>query len=228
MAAHSAAAYNLLCNDRVPIPAAYIYMCCARPRALHAQHARNTKHEEGLRAPHVAMQAETKIFSRNENKEYLAIEGLEGFRKATVDLLLGDDHPAIKEVRGKPVRARAQHSTIPLPASSQSMTRRWSAPPWVCCCLRSAMPRALPCPVLPRVPGLQGRVACVQSLSGTGSLRVGAAFAARFIKGKPALLSNPTWGNHRNIFGDEGVEWKYYRCAFGGGGGAGRGGAGLS
>lgn len=57
----------------------------------------------------------------------------------------------------------------------------------------------------------QGRVACVQSLSGTGSLRVGAAFSARFIKGKPAYLSNPTWGNHRNIFGDEGVEWKYYR-----------------
>lgn len=24
-------------------------------------------------------------------------------------------------------------------------------------------------------------------------------------------ISNPTWGNHRNIFGDEGVEWKYYR-----------------
>jgi hypothetical protein len=58
---------------------------------------------------------------------------------------------------------------------------------------------------------LQGRVACLQSLSGTGSLRVGAGFVARFMKGATVYLSNPTWGNHRNIFGDEGVEWKYYR-----------------
>ncbi|PNW86841.1 hypothetical protein CHLRE_02g097900v5 [Chlamydomonas reinhardtii] len=101
----------------------------------------------------VVKKAESKIFSRNENKEYLTIEGLDAFRKATVDLLLGGDHPAIKE----------------------------------------------------------GRVAVVQSLSGTGSLRVGAAFIARFMKGATVYLSNPTWGNHRNIFGDEGVEWKYYR-----------------
>lgn len=50
-----------------------------------------------------------------------------------------------------------------------------------------------------------------QALSGTGSLRVGAAFIARFMKGTTVYISNPTWGNHRNIFGDEGVEWKYYR-----------------
>jgi hypothetical protein len=55
-------------------------------------------------------------------------------------------------------------------------------------------------------------VACLQSLSGTGSLRVAAGFIARFMKGSTVYLSNPTWGNHRNIFGDEGVEWKYYRC----------------
>lgn len=52
----------------------------------------------------------------------------------------------------------------------------------------------------------------LQALSGTGSLRVGAAFIARFLKGATVYISNPTWGNHRNIFGDEGVEWKYYRC----------------
>lgn len=51
----------------------------------------------------------------------------------------------------------------------------------------------------------------MQALSGTGSLRVGAAFIARFMPGVPVYLSNPTWGNHRNIFGDEGVEWRYYR-----------------
>jgi aspartate/tyrosine/aromatic aminotransferase len=32
------------------------------------------------------------------NKEYLPIEGLDAFRAATVDLLLGSSHPAIKEV----------------------------------------------------------------------------------------------------------------------------------
>lgn len=31
------------------------------------------------------------------------------------------------------------------------------------------------------------------------------------MKGTTVYISNPTWGNHRNIFGDEGVEWKYYR-----------------
>ena len=56
----------------------------------------------------------------------------------------------------------------------------------------------------------EGRVATVQSLSGTGSLRVGAAFIQKFMAGKKAYISNPTWGNHRNIFADAGVEWEYY------------------
>ena len=47
----------------------------------------------------ITPQAEKKIFDAKENKEYLAIEGLDAFRKATVDLLLGASHPAIKEVR---------------------------------------------------------------------------------------------------------------------------------
>ena len=58
---------------------------------------------------------------------------------------------------------------------------------------------------------LQNRIACVQSLSGTGSLRVGADFIAKFLKGTKVYLSNPTWGNHKNIFTDAGVEWKWYR-----------------
>lgn len=53
-------------------------------------------------------------------------------------------------------------------------------------------------------------MACLQSLSGTGSLRVGAAFIKAWLPGKTVYLSNPTWGNHRNIFGDAGLEWKYY------------------
>lgn len=31
------------------------------------------------------------------------------------------------------------------------------------------------------------------------------------LQGKTVYISNPTWGNHRNIFTDEGVKWEYYR-----------------
>lgn len=54
-------------------------------------------------------------------------------------------------------------------------------------------------------------MACLQSLSGTGSLRVGAAFIQAWLPGKKMYISNPTWGNHRNIFSDAGLEWEYYR-----------------
>lgn len=43
-------------------------------------------------------QAEKKILSAGDNKEYLPIEGLDAFRKATIDLLLGENEPAIAEV----------------------------------------------------------------------------------------------------------------------------------
>lgn len=45
------------------------------------------------------LQAEQKMLAAGYNKEYLPIEGLDSFRKATVQLLLGADHPAIKENR---------------------------------------------------------------------------------------------------------------------------------
>ncbi|KAL6751353.1 aspartate aminotransferase [Haematococcus lacustris] len=101
----------------------------------------------------VVKKAEQKILASGGNKEYLPIEGLDTFRKATVDLLLGASHPAIKE----------------------------------------------------------GRVAVLQALSGTGALRVAAGFISRYMKGATVYISNPTWGNHRNIFGDEAVPWAYYR-----------------
>ena len=52
----------------------------------------------------------------------------------------------------------------------------------------------------------------LQALSGTGSLRVGAAFIAKFLPGTKVYLSNPTWGNHNNIFADAGVPAEKYRC----------------
>lgn len=39
------------------------------------------------------------MIEAEENKEYLPIEGLADFRKATLQLLLGSGHPAVKEVK---------------------------------------------------------------------------------------------------------------------------------
>ena len=49
---------------------------------------------------------EQRIILCGENKEYLTIEGLDAFRKATVELLLGAGHPAIKEVRAPGAASR--------------------------------------------------------------------------------------------------------------------------
>jgi aspartate aminotransferase len=60
------------------------------------------------------------------------------------------------------------------------------------------------------------RAVTVQSLSGTGALRVGADFIARHIDlpaetKKTIFLPNPTWGNHNTIFQDSGFSLKNYR-----------------
>ncbi|KAL0330578.1 UNVERIFIED_CONTAM: Aspartate aminotransferase, chloroplastic [Sesamum radiatum] len=57
----------------------------------------------------------------------------------------------------------------------------------------------------------QQRVATVQGLSGTGSLRLAAALIERYFPGSKVLISSPTWGNHKNIFNDARVPWSEYR-----------------
>ncbi|KAL6911639.1 hypothetical protein ACP4OV_000444 [Aristida adscensionis] len=57
----------------------------------------------------------------------------------------------------------------------------------------------------------QGLVATLQSLSGTGSLRLAAAFIQRYFPEAKVLISSPTWGNHKNIFNDARVPWSEYR-----------------
>ena len=47
----------------------------------------------------VVRTAEERMLAAKENKEYLPIEGLASFRKATVELLLGGDAEAVKENR---------------------------------------------------------------------------------------------------------------------------------
>ncbi|KAF9681284.1 hypothetical protein SADUNF_Sadunf06G0209700 [Salix dunnii] len=57
----------------------------------------------------------------------------------------------------------------------------------------------------------QQKVATIQGLSGTGSLRLAAAFIERYFPGAQVLISSPTWGNHKNIFNDARVPWSEYR-----------------
>jgi aspartate/tyrosine/aromatic aminotransferase len=54
------------------------------------------------------------------------------------------------------------------------------------------------------------RVASVQTLSGTGALRVIADFLIKFRPG-PLYISNPTWGNHNSVFGSVGIDVRNYR-----------------
>ncbi|XP_022344823.2 aspartate aminotransferase, mitochondrial-like [Crassostrea virginica] len=57
-----------------------------------------------------------------------------------------------------------------------------------------------------------GRNMTVQGISGTGSLRIGAAFFSKFYsKGKDFWIPTPSWGNHTPIFKHAGLEVKSYR-----------------
>lgn len=62
-------------------------------------------------------------------------------------------------------------------------------------------------------PVLQANAnATVQTISGTGALRIGAAFINGFFPGhKDVYLPTPSWGNHTPIFKHAGVNVKAYR-----------------
>merc|ERR1711972_1093280 len=64
----------------------------------------------------------------------------------------------------------------------------------------------------------EGRIASVQALSGTGSLRVAAEFIKTHMKPEAheIWISSPTWGNHLTIFKKAGMDVKtypYYKAA---------------
>jgi aspartate aminotransferase len=58
----------------------------------------------------------------------------------------------------------------------------------------------------------EGRTMGIQTLSGTGSLRIGADFLHRILGKNTVYYSNPTWGNHGLIFGRAGyTDLRQYR-----------------
>ncbi len=56
-----------------------------------------------------------------------------------------------------------------------------------------------------------GRVSGVQTLSGTGGLRVFGEFLSKFGQHKHIYVPNPTWGNHIPIMQNAGLEVRKYR-----------------
>lgn len=54
-----------------------------------------------------------------------------------------------------------------------------------------------------------GKIVTVQSLSGTGALRVGFEFVKTYL-GSDVLISNPTWGNHQTIINNCGLKYTEY------------------
>lgn len=58
-----------------------------------------------------------------------------------------------------------------------------------------------------------GRIATIQTLGGSGALKVGADFLKRYFPDSGVWVSDPTWDNHRSIFEGAGfkvVDYPYY------------------
>jgi aromatic-amino-acid transaminase len=61
-----------------------------------------------------------------------------------------------------------------------------------------------------------GRVATVQALGGTGGLKIGADFLKKVNPSAKVLISDPSWENHRALFGSAGFDvqaYPYYDAA---------------
>jgi aromatic-amino-acid transaminase len=64
-----------------------------------------------------------------------------------------------------------------------------------------------------------GRVATIQTLGGSGGLKVGGDFLKRYFAGSDVWVSDPTWDNHRAMFEGAGFKvntYPYYDAATGG------------
>jgi aromatic-amino-acid transaminase len=64
-----------------------------------------------------------------------------------------------------------------------------------------------------------GRIATIQTLGGSGGLKVGADFLKRYFPNSQVWVSDPTWDNHRAMFEGAGFQvntYPYYDAATGG------------
>ena len=71
----------------------------------------------------------------------------------------------------------------------------------------------------PRGASRSGRIATMQTLGGTGGLKVGADFIKRWLPERQVWISDPSWDNHRAMFEGAGIAvhtYPYYDAATGG------------
>ena len=64
-----------------------------------------------------------------------------------------------------------------------------------------------------------GRIATIQTLGGSGGLKVGGDFLQRYFPSREVWVSDPTWDNHRAMFEGAGLAvhtYPYYDAATGG------------
>lgn len=64
-----------------------------------------------------------------------------------------------------------------------------------------------------------GRIATIQTIGGSGALKIGADLLKRYFPDSEAWVSDPTWENHRSIFEGAGFkvhDYPYYDAATGG------------
>lgn len=59
-------------------------------------------------------------------------------------------------------------------------------------------------------PVVSGRVATVQAIGGTGGLKIGADFLKKLNPDAKVLISDPSWENHRALFGNAGFTVESY------------------
>lgn len=69
-------------------------------------------------------------------------------------------------------------------------------------------------------PAVQaGRIATIQTIGGSGALKIGADFLKRYFPGSEVWVSNPTWDNHKAMFEGAGIkvhDYPYYDAQTGG------------
>ncbi|KAH9277717.1 Aspartate aminotransferase, mitochondrial [Echinococcus granulosus] len=102
--------------------------------------------------------------------------------------------PSVREAEERILSRHLDHEYLPISGLSSF------------CKLAIEFALGADCPVFK-----EGRNATVQCLSGTGSLRIGAAFLGRFSKVKEVWVPKPTWANHIPVFRDSGIAVQYYR-----------------
>ena len=101
--------------------------------------------------------------------------------------------PVVRRAEERLLAAHGSHEYLPMAGLAE---------------LRAAAPRLL---LGAEDEGLLGRTACLQTLSGTGALRVAGELLRQYHASGAVYVTEPTWGNHVQIFEKAGFEVRKLR-----------------